>query len=67
VTRHAEVKKTELDQFAGRLKNDLSAEVTHVAKTLIEEHAGEYLKFTAVVYLVNMAVYQSMCSQLKRT
>jgi len=42
-TRHVEAKKTELDQFAGRLGDDLSAEVmqqTLAVKVEIHELAG---------------------------
>jgi len=53
-TRHTEAKKTELDKFAGQLGDDLSAEVTQqtlAVKTQIDEHAGEFLKCTTMVFL----------------
>jgi len=46
VTRQTEAKKRELDQFAGGLGEDLSAEVlqqTLAAKSHIDEHTGNYL------------------------
>jgi len=68
-TRHAEAKKTELDKFAGQLGDDLSAEVTQqtlAAKTQIDEHAGEFLKCTTIVFLVKSGGLPIHVSSVKK-
>jgi len=68
-TRHTKAKKTELDQFAGQLGDDLSAEVIQQAlavKTQIDEHAGEYLKCKTMVFLVKSGGLPIHVSSVKK-
>ena len=68
-TRHAEAKETELDKFAGRLGDNFSAEVTQrtlAVKTQIDEHAGEYLKCTTIVFFVKSGNLPIHVSSVKK-
>ena len=59
-TRHAE---------AGQLGDDLSAEViqqTLAVKTQIDEHAGEFLKCTTIVFFVKSGCLPIHVSSVKK-